>query len=143
MFKARIREYQPEDIPFVRDSFTTGASNSPDLIYLPHSTTKPRLRTRFDHIVKVSEIWVAHHIEEEEPLYGWLAVTNLPSHSIVWWIYIKSGYRGLGFASLLASKIKHKKSIIFPMTSQISKELAKKYNATFDPFIYEELCLED
>jgi hypothetical protein len=143
MFKARIRKYQPEDIPFVRDSFTIGAANSPDLIYLPHSITKPRLRTRFDHIVKVSEIWVAHHTEEDEPLYGWLAVTNLPSYSIVWWVYVKNGYRGLGFAELLASKITHQKKIVFPMSSQISKELAKKYDAVYDPFIYEELCLED
>ena len=143
MFQARVRKYQADDIAFVRDSFTTGAANSPDLIYLPHNTTKPRLRTRFENILKVAEVYIVHHIDEEEPLYGWLAVTNLQTHSIVWWVYVKSGYRGLGFAKLLAQYVKHPKKIIFPMSSQISKELARKYNATFDPFIYEELCLED
>lgn len=139
----RLRLYKDSDISFVRDSFFKAAAGAYEFTGMSQDISKPGFRRRFEKFSKVSEIWLIGDAEHDEPLFGWIAVTNLKSHSIVWWIYVKSGYRNLGFAKKLLTTVKFPNKIIYPFKSRISAPLAIEIGAIYNPFVYEELCFED
>lgn len=140
---AIVRLYTPDDLAFCRDSFYKAASLAHDYSSLDHNISKPGFRRRFERFSNVAEIWIIGHAEYNEPLFGWIAVTNLQSHSIVWWVYVKNGYRGLGFGQELLKKVKHRDAIVYPWRSRISNTLAVNYAAKYNPFVYEDLCFEN
>jgi len=139
----QIRSFKDKDIAFVRDSFYKAAASAHDFKGMSHDISKPGFRKRFERFQKVSEIWIIKQEEHEEPLLGWIAVTNLKSHSIVWWVYVKNGYRNLGFAKSMLAKVEHKDSIVYPFTSRISDKISLSVGATYNPFVYEDMCFED
>ena len=138
-----IRDFKSCDLPFVRDSFYKAAANSYEFSGIDPNVTKPGFRKRFERFARVSSIYVIGHAEHDEPLFGWVAVTNLPSYSIVWWIYVKNGYRGLGFAHQLMTKVEHPERVVYPFRSRISNSLCTAAGAQYNPFVYEDMCFEN
>lgn len=139
----RLRPYKDSDYPFCRDSFYKGAASAPEYIGMNQNILKPGLRTRFDRMLKFSKIIIACDSEHDEPLFGWAAITNLPTHSIVWWVYVKSGYRGFGFCRKIIEDSATSTNIIFPWRSRASTQLAICFDAQFHPFILEDLLTDE
>lgn len=100
---------------------------------------KPGLRTRFDRMTKFADITVACDPDYDEPLFGWVAVTNLPTHSIVWWSYVKSGYRGFGFCRRMIEESVTSDTILYPWRSRAAQPLALCFDAIYNPFLLEDL----
>jgi ribosomal protein S18 acetylase RimI-like enzyme len=138
-----MRPFKSDDLPFVRDSFYKAATIAHEYNGMDPNVTKPGFRKRFERFARVSDIWIIGDAVHDEPLFGWIAVTNLPSHSIIWWIYIKNGYRGYGFAHELMAHVQHKDKIVYPFRSRISNSLAAEAGAVFNPFVYEDMCFEN
>jgi GNAT superfamily N-acetyltransferase len=138
-FPTRIRDYQESDLPFCRDSFYKGAASSPEFIGMDQNIAKPGFRSRFDRIFEWADIRIICDANHEEPIFGWVAVTNLTSQSIIWWVYVKSGYRNFGFArDLIEATVKHDQ-VFYPWRSRASNALAISFNASFNPFVYEDI----
>lgn len=134
----RIRDYKPEDIAFCRDSFYKGAASASEFRGLDPNTVKPGLRERFNKFANFAEIAIACDVEHDEPLFGWIAYTNLENHSIIWWVYVKAGYRNFGFArSMIDSRLTCER-IVYPFKSRVSDGFALALQATFNPFILEQ-----
>lgn len=140
--KTSFRRYTKADFAFCRDSFFKGASQAPEFRGLDQNIKKPGFRTRFERFEPFAEISLITH-EEGEPIYGWIAVTNLETSTIVWWIYVKNGYRRFGFARRLWEHAVEHPTVFFPFRSIIQEKLASKVGAIWNPFVYEDLCFED
>lgn len=136
----RLRPYKDTDYPFCRDSFYKGAASAPEYQGMDQNITKPGLRARFDRMMRFCNITIACDFEHDEPLFGWVAVTNLPSYSIVWWVYVKSGYRGFGFARrLIEESTPDSVRLLFPWRSRASQALSLSFDAQHHPFLLEDL----
>lgn len=135
----RFRPYKESDLPFCRDSFYKGAASAHDFTGMDQNIIKPGLRARFDRFSPYADITIACDVEHDEPLFGWVAVTNLPTHSIVWWVYIKSGYRNFGFARSLIEEAVTTDRIYYPFRSRASTAVALSFDAIYHPFLLEDL----
>lgn len=142
MFETTIRPFQSSDFAFCRDSFYKGASQAPGFRAMDQNIKKPGFRERFSRFEPFAEISLITH-PEQEPIYGWIAVTNLETISIVWWVYVKGGYRRFGFARQLWNHAVKNNTVHYPFRSISSEKLGSKVNATFNPFVYEDLCFEN
>ena len=140
----RIRRYKDSDYPFCRDSFYKGAASAPEYTGLDQNITKPGLRTRFDRMRQFAQIKIACDFEHDEPLFGWVAYTELPSHVIIWWVYIKSGYRNFGFCKqLIEDCVPEGQRILYPWRSRASQSLALSFDAQYNPFLLEDLLADE
>lgn len=143
MIDVRIRDFKKSDTPFCRDSFYKGAASAPEYYGIDQNILKPGLRDRFDRIQRFSTIAIACDFVEDEPLFGWCAVTNLESYSILWWVYVKAGYRGFGFARELISETATHEKLYFPFRSRVSNALSVALSAQYHPFLLEEFLDEN
>jgi len=140
----RIRPFKDGDYAFCRDSFYKGAAAAPEYTGLDPNITKPSLRARFDRMRQFADIKIACDFEHDEPLFGWVAYTNLPTHSIVWWVYVKSGYRNFGFCrQLIEDCVPEGHRILYPWRSRASQNLALCFDAQFHPFLLEDLLANE
>jgi GNAT superfamily N-acetyltransferase len=139
----RLRPFKESDIPFCRDSFYKGGASAPEFYGMDQNILKPGLRERFDRMKRFADITIACDFEHDEPLFGWCAVTNLESFSIVWWVYVKSGYRGFGFARRMVEDSCDHEAKFFPFRSRVSTPLSVALGAQYHPFLLEEFLDED
>lgn len=139
----RLRPFKPDDIAFCRDSFYKGAASAHDYVGMDQNIIKPGLRARFDRFMRYATITIACDLEHDEPLLGWVAVTNLPTHSIVWWVYVKSGYRNFGFARQLIEEAVTADKIYYPFRSRASQAVSLCFDAVYHPFLLEDLLDEN
>jgi hypothetical protein len=135
----RIRDFEESDLAFCRDSFYKSAASAPEYMGMDPNICKPGFRTRFDRIFEYADIRIICDAQHTEPIFGWIAATNLATHSIVWWVYVKSGYRSFGFARELFNTVIKNDQVFFPWRSRASNALAISSGATFNPFVYEDL----
>lgn len=140
----RLREFKETDRAFCRDSFYKGAASAPEYTGMDQNILKPGLRTRFDRMERFSQITIACDFEHDEPLFGWVAVTNLPTHSVVWWAYVKSGYRGFGFCRrLIEESTPEGARLLFPWRSRASQALSLCFDAQYHPFLLEDMLTNE
>jgi hypothetical protein len=140
----RIRPFQEGDYPFCRDSFYKGAASSHDFTGMDQNIVKPGLRARFDKMRQFSDINIACDVEHDEPLFGWVAYTALPTHTIIWWVYVKSGYRNFNFCRKLIEDVAPDGvRIVYPWKSRASQSLALSFDAQYNPFLFEELLANE
>lgn len=139
----RLRPFKESDLPFCRDSFYKGAASASDYMGMDQNILKPGLRSRFDRMLKFAEITIACDYDHDEPLFGWVAVTNLPTHSIVWWTYVKAGYRGFGFARQMIEESATNQPIYYPWRSRAAIPVALSFDAIYHPFLLEDLLTHE
>lgn len=139
----RIREFKESDLAFCRDSFYKSAASAPDYLGMDANICKPGFRKRFDRFFEYADIKIICDAEHDEPIFGWVAATNTRSHSIIWWIYVKSGYRNFGFARQLYDAVVKHGRVFFPWRSRSSQALAITSGASFNPFVFEDIIAKE
>lgn len=139
--RVQIRPWTRDDVPFCRDTFRMSHAKSrmfgrcTDPNRIKHAATG-----RFYNMMQWADFYVCSHVEGE-PSYGWIAVTPLQTNTIVWFVYVKETYRRMGLARHMINP-HWRGRIYYPFDTRKAANFAERFQAKYDPFIYEELLYE-
>lgn len=137
-----FRDYLDSDMNMLRSNFAMGHFKSKALKRVRQDVRRAGCDKRFLRWRKFAFIKIAYNKEHGEPIYGWIAYTPMKSHTLVWFVYVKHNYRGLGLARYLVEKYVTK-TPIYCFDSLHSVDFARQIGAQFNPFVFEDLCFED
>lgn len=141
MERVTLRKAVHDDVYFCRDTFKMAHKKSKQ--FSRCTVERDVIRgadARFHHFLNWADLYVCTHVEGE-PILGWIAVTPMQVNTIVWFVYTKHAYRHMGLARFMINNF-WRGRIYYPFDTRRAGDFAEKFQAHYNPFIYEELCFE-
>ena len=139
--RVQLRHWTRDDVPFCRDTFRMSHAKSK---MFGRCTDEKRIRHaatgRFYNFMQWADFYILSHVEGE-PSYGWIAITPLQTNTIIWFVYVKEAYRRMGLARYMINPLWQGR-IYYPFDTRKAAAFAERFQAKYDPFIYEELIHE-
>lgn len=136
-----IRPWVRDDVYFCRDSFRMAHMKSKQFgRCVKERDVIKGANGRFHRFMEWADFYMLTHADGE-PILGWIAVTKLQTNTIVWFVYVKHSYRKMGLARHMIDSCTHG-NLYYPFDTRKAANFALKFRATYDPFIYEELCFD-
>lgn len=138
-----IRDYKPEDYPFILSSWSNEARSIKYDSFISNSIYYPRQKALINAILSKSIIKVAH-LDDEEDTIGGFAVMEPAFHMntlFIHWVGVKPLYRRIGICRALINNYLQGADPILTVTSPFSllPKFKEKYGLIYDPSVIDPL----